>query len=244
MRICQRAIVLVCLFCSILPAIPLRQVYAESGDGHVRIMQAWQEAASLDVYVNGAKVFENRPYKSVSDYVTLPAGTYRLQVVREGGSLKDAVEAVVIVQPQQDYTVIWATEDSGQPAPTILTDDNIWPSIDSLRIRLINLARKADGLSLVRSDNRSATQVTKPYFDKVGYRGHTNYLALTPGWLNAMVVDEGSKLKQLLKPVQLDGYAVYSVFVFGDASQPDTISVGITIDAAGPLLPATGDELE
>src|SRR5688500_10614296 len=54
---------------------------AQSGDARIRVVHASPDAPAVDVYANGNKVLSNVTFFAASDYLTVPAGSYKLQVV-------------------------------------------------------------------------------------------------------------------------------------------------------------------
>ncbi len=53
---------------------------ASPGFGKVRFVNASPRTTGLDIYANGTQAFSNKAYKSVSDYIQLPAGIYSFKV--------------------------------------------------------------------------------------------------------------------------------------------------------------------
>lgn len=51
-----------------------------AGRGRVRFVNASPRSAGFDVTANGSIAFQNRPYKSISGFVEMPAGTYDFKI--------------------------------------------------------------------------------------------------------------------------------------------------------------------
>ncbi|MEL6269505.1 MAG: DUF4397 domain-containing protein [Chloroflexota bacterium] len=63
-----------------------------SSDAHIRVAHLSEDAPAVDVYINGeVSEFVGVEYPALSDFVTVPAGTYSVAVAPAGTSLDDAV---------------------------------------------------------------------------------------------------------------------------------------------------------
>ena len=104
-----------------------------AGQVKLRVIHAAPAAAGVDVYatapgadINTATpVLTNVPFRAVSDYLTVPAGTYQLRVTPTG-SKTVAIDAEVVLTAGQIRTVV-ATDavGGGAPlAPIVLVDKN------------------------------------------------------------------------------------------------------------------------
>ncbi len=122
----------------------------------VRVVHASPDAPAVDVYVNGNLTLSNVPFFTVSDYLEIPAGTYRIQVT-PAGSAPDAavIDADVEVLPGRAYTIA-ATGFVANIGASIF-EDNLSPTNDA-RLTVYHVApdagsvdvKLADGTSLVR----------------------------------------------------------------------------------------------
>lgn len=59
-------------------------VAADSHEAMVRVVHASPDAPNVDVWVDGETVLTDVPFTAVSDYLTVPAGTYNIQVTATG----------------------------------------------------------------------------------------------------------------------------------------------------------------
>ncbi len=122
----------------------------------VRVVHASPDAPAVDVYVNGNLTLSNVPFFTVSDYLEIPAGTYRIQVTPTGSAPDAAViDADVEVLPGRAYTIA-ATGFVANIGASIF-EDNLSPTNDA-RLTVYHVApdagsvdvKLADGTSLVR----------------------------------------------------------------------------------------------
>ncbi len=82
-------------------------VAAQDGDAQLRVAHLSVDAGEVDVYADGNVVLTNFEFGTVSDWLTLPAGTYSLAVAPAGTSVDEAVVGPLDVTLEDDswYTV-------------------------------------------------------------------------------------------------------------------------------------------
>jgi hypothetical protein len=76
-----------------------------SGQSKLRVIHASPDAPNVDVLVNGNRVLANVPFRAASDYLTLPAGTYQVQV-RVAGTTTVVLAASLTVEPGKIYSAL------------------------------------------------------------------------------------------------------------------------------------------
>src|SRR4028118_1265393 len=64
-----------------------------AGQAQVRVAHLAPDAPNVDVYVNGEPVLTDVPYTTVSDYLSLPAGTPQATVYATGDPASPALDA-------------------------------------------------------------------------------------------------------------------------------------------------------
>ena len=79
---------------------------AQDDMARVRVVHASPDAPAVDIWVDGSIAFSNAPFKGITDYASLAAGTYNVQVSPTG-----ATEPIVI--DYRDYTVLLPPPASG-----------------------------------------------------------------------------------------------------------------------------------
>lgn len=78
-----------------------------AGNAHVRVIHASPDAPNVDIYVDGAKVLTDVPFKGVSNYLPLAAGAHTIQVNATGTSTT-VIDAAVNLEDGAIYTIIAA----------------------------------------------------------------------------------------------------------------------------------------
>ncbi len=78
---------------------------AATGQARLRVIHASPDAGPVDILVNGQVVLSNVAFGSISSYLTLPAGTYKVQV-NAAGTASTAISANVTVESQGNYSAV------------------------------------------------------------------------------------------------------------------------------------------
>ena len=94
---------------------------AAQDEAFVRVVHASPDAPNVDVWVDGETVLTDVPFTAVSDYLTLPAGTYNVQVTATG-STDPVIDADLTLEAGTSYTVA-ATGLLADITATVLIDD-------------------------------------------------------------------------------------------------------------------------
>lgn len=120
--------------------IPTATAAADSHDGAmVRVAHFSPDAPAVDVYVDGDAVLTDVAFPAVSDYLTLPAGDYSLEV-RPAGAAADSdpvIAADATVEAGQAYTVA-AVDVLDDIAAQIYVDDLSAPAAGEAKVRVIH----------------------------------------------------------------------------------------------------------
>lgn len=79
---------------------------AQGADAQVRVVHASPDAPAVDVFVNGDLAVEGLEFGTATDFLSLPAGEYQVQVSPAGGTPDDAViDAMLPLEGGQAYDV-------------------------------------------------------------------------------------------------------------------------------------------
>jgi hypothetical protein len=76
-----------------------------SGDVRLRVIHASPDAGPVDILANGAVVLSNVPFGTISSYLTIPAGTYAIQV-NVAGTTTTAISATVNLTAGNNYSAV------------------------------------------------------------------------------------------------------------------------------------------
>ena len=113
---------------------------AAQNEAFVRVVHASPDAPNVDVWVDGETVLTDVPFTAVSDYLTLPAGTYNVQVTATG-STDPVIDADLALEAGTSYTVA-ATGMLADITATVLTDDRT-PADGQAKLRVFHASPSA-----------------------------------------------------------------------------------------------------
>ena len=197
----------------------------------IRFVHAAEEIGTVDVYLGGALAFEQRGFKSVSDYASIPAGILRVQAIA-ATSKATVMNIAISLAPQTDYTLVLPPSQAGQqPQSALLQDDNQLPGQSAIRFRLANLSPDVGSVQTM-----AVISGTEHNLSPMLFRSSSSYAELPPG--EALI--HLSDIKRAT--VKLEPDTVYTFFLFEEHGHA---TIGISVDAQGVryLLPTTGGEL-
>jgi len=109
----------------------------------LRVIHASSDAPNVDVLVNGMKELTNVPYKTASDFLTIPAGTTTLNVDPTGTS-NSVINASLLLAANQEYSAIAvglasASAPAGQQLQALLVDDpGNAPAAGNVKVRVVH----------------------------------------------------------------------------------------------------------
>lgn len=107
------------------------------GDARVHVVHASPDAPAVDVLVDGAVVFQNAPFEGITDFVSVPTGTYNVKVVPTGQTSPVVIEADLTLTGGTDYTVI-ATDFLSNITPFILDSTGGGPAAGNVWVRFFH----------------------------------------------------------------------------------------------------------
>jgi hypothetical protein len=129
---------------AMLPAIGQTQ----DANASIRVMHASPDAPAVDVFVNGDAVLTNVPFFAISSRLSVPAGTYRVQVAPTGaGAAAAVIDGEVTVEGGMSYTVaaMGAVADIGA---VIYEEDDSAPAAGEARVRIYHASPDAPAVDI------------------------------------------------------------------------------------------------
>ncbi|MGG4168386.1 DUF4397 domain-containing protein [Rossellomorea vietnamensis] len=177
---------------------------------YVRVLHAVPDAPNVDVYVNGNHVLRDVAFKDVSDYLTLPAGKYHIDVYPAGTSVTTVISKKVKIDPGKIYTLAAVgTLNKMQLLPYL--DDPTVPGGET-KVKFIHLSPDAPAVDI-------AVKGGDVIFPDISFKQATDYLGLTPMTVNLEARVAGSKNSVLSVPnVKLSPNQAYTIVAVGLAN--------------------------
>jgi hypothetical protein len=208
---------------------------AQSDMARVRVVHASPDAPAVDVWVNGSVAFSNAPFKGVTDYASLGAGSYQVQVTPTGATTPIVIDATLDLAAGTDYTVV-AVGLLADIEPLVLVDNNSAPAAGKAHVRFVHASPDAPAVDIAVANGGPVL------FSNVPFKGVGDYLPVDAGTYDLEARVAGTTTVALSVPgVQLDEGTVYTIFAMGLAGGGDPALTAVaSADAVAPLLPVSG----
>jgi hypothetical protein len=210
----------------------------------VRVVHASPDAPAVDVLVNGSAAFTNAPFKGITKYASLDAGSYDVAVVPTGKTEPKVISATLPLEAGKDYTVV-AVGKLANIEPLVLTDNNALPAAGKAHVRFVHASPDAPAVDI-------AVKGGPVIFSNVAFKGVGDYTPVDGGTYNLEVRLAGSDTVALDLPnIKLNAGTVYTVYAMGLAGGEPKLTAVISEDATGAAaaggpapssLPTTGGE--
>jgi hypothetical protein len=194
----------------------------DTGHAQLRVVHASPDAPNVDVLVDGKTVLTNVAYEAASNYLTVSAGSRKIEV-RATGTSQDVINAKVNLSRNKDYTVL-AVDKVASITPLVLTDDNTPPASGQIKLRLVHASPTAGPVDIyVEAPGAGVTG--SPTLTNVPFKAFSDYLAVPAGSYEVYVTPTGTKT------VALDSGSL--------ALSAGQIRTAVALDAPGGGTPLT-----
>jgi hypothetical protein len=210
---------------------------AEAPQGWVRLAHLSPDTPPADVALSAVSVsgdvlnVPGVPYGTVSDFVQVPAGTYRATMSPVDGGPPVVADSIEVVAGQS--VTVAAVGKREQLRGVVVSDDLSAPSEGKARVRLLQAS--------VNTDSVDATVVgVGPLVQGAAFATGTNYAEVAAGTWRVEVTPNGGTARPGSGEVDLRAGTVVTLLVLDN---PDgTLSVQSLVDssAAGPSAPVGG----
>lgn len=218
-------------------ALSATSAFAQAGGAKVRAIHASPDAPAVDIWVDGNKALTNVPFKAISDYLNLPAGSHQLKVVPTGATEPAVIDATVEVEDGMAYTII-ASGLLASIEPIVLTDDSPAPAAGKAHVRFVHLSPDAPAVDI-------AVEGGPVVFNNIAYGASGEYTPVDAGTYDLEARPTGTQTVALAVPgVELRDGVAYTVYAVGLAGGQPALSVITSQDAIAEMpavLPSTGD---
>lgn len=188
--------------------------YAQAPMAMVRVMHASPDAPAVDVLVNGDRVLANVPFFALSGALSVPQGTYRIQVVPAGAGAESAViDATVPLGAGQAYTIA-AVNRLANIEPLVLTDNTTPLAPGRARVRIIHASPDAPAVDVKLAGTNTVVLGNAPF-------GANAYLEVEAGTYRFDISPAGQAAVVFTTPelVLLSGWT-YTLVATGFLQQP------------------------
>ncbi|HSF14004.1 MAG TPA: DUF4397 domain-containing protein [Vicinamibacteria bacterium] len=178
------------------------------GPVRLRVAHLSTDAPPVDVWVNGALVLSDVPFKAVSDYLDLDAGEYRIQVTPAGAETPIVIDATVALQAGSVYTVAAVGFlSSNSLTPLVLLDDLSLG--EGARLRFVHTSADTGAVDV-------AVAGGPVLFADVTFQKASEYVEVPGGTYDLEVRPAGSSSVALSIPgVEVLAGTTYTIFAVG-----------------------------
>jgi hypothetical protein len=197
----------------------------------VRALHASPDAPAVDIYVDDAKVLSGVTFKTLSDYLELDAGSYKVSIKAAGtDTVVSSIDATV--DAGMKYTIA-AIGPLASISMTAFVDDGM-TSADGAKLRVVHLSPDTGGVDVALAGQSAADAPVK----NLTYPNATDYLALPAGTYDFEVRPTGTTTVALNLPgTALAADTNYTVFAVGSSAagtpSDQALTVVVGVDASG-----------
>ena len=167
--------------------------------GSLRLINATQTHASLDLYQNSSLAMSATQLDTISGYANVAVGSPALQLNDAGGSTALLTTSTTITSGQH-YTLL-AYESGGTVKAAVLTEDFTAPASGTGQLRIYDTATDAGALDVYITDpatDLATVSTATTAFSAQTYAQSSSLLAYAPGTYRVRVTVSGNKSQLLL----------------------------------------------
>jgi hypothetical protein len=179
----------------------------------LRALHAIPDVGAVTVYVNGQPAIASLGTLQSTDYLEVPAGTYKVQVAPQGQPASAAVlSADVKLEDGKRYTAVASGQLAKKTAALGLQDDALRAPFASSQIRVWHLSPDAPAVDVYVNGMKAVSNLA--------FRTATGYLTLAPGSYDVRIAVANSNTTVLSQQVTLARGETYTAVALGSAAQP------------------------
>ena len=210
--------------------------FAMGSNAKVRFVHASPDAPPVDILVNGNAAFQGLAFGQVSEYATVPASQYDVQVVPAGQTTPVVIDAQdVSLFYATSYTVI-ALNTLSSIEPLVLVDEKRPAPRNAARVRFVHASPDAPAVDI-------AVAGGPILFSNVEFKGVGDYVAVPAGTYDLQVRLAGTETVVLpLSGVKVNGGITYTVYATGFAGSTPSLSAVVSVDRTSPAVAGRYDD--
>jgi hypothetical protein len=202
-------------------------------EARVRVLHASPDAPNVDVHLDGALVdaLTNVPFGTISDYLTIPAGSHQVQVYATGTTESPVIDAELDFETGSATTVA-ATNAVAEIEAQVLVDAPA-ADADGAQVRVVHFSADAPAIDVAPDGADPGDAIVK----NLAYPNPTDYLVVPADTYDLEVRLAGEPTVALkLDPVDVEAGMAYSVFAIGSAADPAVGDNGLRVMVAADAM--------
>ena len=191
---------------------------AQTQTANLRIVHAVADAPAVDVYANGALVVEALPFKAATGYLSVPAGSYQVEV-NVSGTSTTVIRDHFTLAAGVDYSSIAVGSVENGMLRLLTIGDNLLPREEgTIRVRVIHAAASAPAVDLYLGAPYAPVSTVDPLLESVPFGAQTGHMDFPNGLYQGRVTVSGTKTIAIeTDPLRLPDKAVRT-FIAVDAA--------------------------
>lgn len=199
-------------------ALQSRNIIQPNHAAMVRFLHTSPDAPNIDIYVNGQLTLKNLLFKQISNYFSLKAGKYHIDIYPTGNMVDSVLNKNITVESGKSYTL--AAIDPVKKLRLLVYGNQPEVPVNESKIRFIHLSATTVALDIAVKDRDVV-------FPNVSYKQATDYLGLTPMTVDLELREAGSKNVILSMPkAKFKPNETYSiVFIATSKDEPEAIVI-------------------
>lgn len=198
-------------------------VSAADGDAKIRVLHASPDAPAVDVYANGNKILTNIPFGTLSAYLAVPRGSYKIQVKPTGQETPVVIDTDVYVGRNKFYTFAAVGPLANIELLEFRDRDKAGQNKDP-RVRVVHLSPNAPAVDV-------GVVGQKPFVKHLAFQDKSSYKRLPVGTYTISVRLAGTDTNVLTVPnVTLTKGLSATVYALGFAGGTPPLSAVVAVD--------------
>jgi hypothetical protein len=200
----------------------------DAGMANIRVGHFSPDAPAVDVFANGGAILEGVEFETISGYMEVPAGTYRIQVAPAGAGADAAVIDAELTFDGGTYTTVAAAGALAAIAPVVFEDAAPVPAEGTAQLRAYHVSVDAPRVDIAPDGVAKKKAAVK----QLKFGQSTGFLELPAGDIDLDIRQVGKKKVIFDIPaLTLEDGNVYSAFAIGSPAD-GTFTVIATLDAS------------
>lgn len=205
---------------------------------NIRVAHLSPDAGAVDIYVEGEVAVADLEYPTVTDFLTLPAGTYTIAVAPAGTSLEDAVIGPAEFDLPADAFITVAavgTVADGTLAPAVTVNDFSPVAAGNARVTVFHAIADAPAVDVLADGTAIITNLAFP--GMMGDNDGEFTVDVPAGTYDLAVVASGTTEPVVidLSGTTLEEGTTYFVAAIGSLADPSVSVTAVDADTAASL---------
>lgn len=177
----------------------------------VRVLHASPDSTNVDIFMNEVRIYQNIPYKALTNYLSLPEGKYQIDIYPTGKMASSLISKKVAITGGHYYTL--AAAGPADNVRLVSIEDDPFVPVGETKIRFGHLSPDASSFDI-------AVLNGDVVFPGLSFRKVTDYLGLSPMAVDLEVRVAGTRQAILtLKEIKFDPNLAYTIYLLGFANK-------------------------